>query len=223
MSKVFEIVKTVLGWALVAFAVGMMIFTIISVNTFNQNDRNIFGYKAFIVRTDSMAKTDFDAGDLILVREVDPHTLVEGDIISFISTNPDSYGETVTHKIRRRTVDAEGEPAFVTYGTTTDTDDPTLVSYSFVVGKYNTAIPKLGSFFMFLKEPQGYLMFIFVPFLALILYQGVNTIILFRRYKKEQMEDLEREKARIAAERAQAEQMKRELEALRRQMSGNNN
>lgn len=223
MSKIFEIVKTVLGWMLVAFAVGMMIFTIISVNTFNQNDRNIFGYKAFIVRTDSMSKTDFDAGDLILVREVDPHTLEEGDIISFISTNPDSYGETVTHKIRRRTVDAEGEPAFVTYGTTTDTDDPTLVSYSFVVGKYQTNIPKLGSFFMFLKEPQGYLMFIFVPFLALILYQGVNTIMLFRRYKKEQMEDLEREKARIAAERAQAEQMKRELEALRRQMSGNNN
>jgi len=219
MSRIIEIVKTVLGWALVAFAVGMMIFTIISVNTFNQNDRSIFGYKAFIVRTDSMSKTDFDAGDLILVKEVDPHTLKEGDIISFISTNPESYGETVTHKIRRKTTDAEGSQAFVTYGTTTDTDDPTLVSYSFVVGKYETAIPKLGSFFMFLKEPQGYLMFIFVPFLALILYQGVNTIILFTRYRREQLEDLEREKARIAAERAQAEQMKRELEALRRQMS----
>lgn len=218
MSKVFDVIKTVLGWALVVFAVGIMIFTIISVNTFNQNDRNIFGYKAFVVRTDSMAKTDFDAGDLILVREVDPTTLVEGDIISFISTNPDSYGETVTHKIRRKTVDADGEAAFVTYGTTTDTDDETLVSYSFVVGKYQGKIPKLGSFFMFLKEPQGYIMFIFIPFLALIVYQGINTILLFRRYRREQIEELEREKARIAAEREQAAKMMRELEELRAQM-----
>ena len=31
---------------------------------------------------------------------------------------------------------------------------------------------------------------IFVPFMLLILHQGINTISLFRRYKKEQMAEL---------------------------------
>ena len=35
-------------------------------------DRSLFGYKAFIVLSDSMKATDFDAGDLVLVKEVDP-------------------------------------------------------------------------------------------------------------------------------------------------------
>lgn len=67
-----------------------------------------------------MSKTDFDAGDLVLVKEVkDYSTLKEGDIISYISQNTENYGEVVTHKIRRITTDVSGEPGFITYGTTT--------------------------------------------------------------------------------------------------------
>ena len=81
-------------------AVAMMIFTIISVTTFDRNERSLFGYQMFIVRTDSMKATDFDAGDLIFTKRVDPATLQEGDIIAFRSTNPENFGEVVTHKIR---------------------------------------------------------------------------------------------------------------------------
>ena len=48
----------------------------------DRNDRALFGYKMYIVRSDSMSATDFKAGDLILVRSVDPATLQEGDIIA---------------------------------------------------------------------------------------------------------------------------------------------
>ena len=121
VKKTLSIIKNVFIWLIVILAVCMMIFTIVSVNTFDRNDRSLFGYKAFIVRTDSMSKTDFSAGDLILLKEVDPSTLKEGDIIAYISQNPANYGETVTHKIRRLTTDANGDPGFITYGTTTDT------------------------------------------------------------------------------------------------------
>ena len=96
-----NIVRSVIVWIVVLFAVGMMIFTVISVNTFDQNHRNIFGYKFFVVRTDSMAATDFDAGDIVIIKETDPSTLQVGDIIAFISQDPESYGEAVTHKIRQ--------------------------------------------------------------------------------------------------------------------------
>ena len=119
-----------------------MIFTIVSVSTFNRNDRHLFGYRAYIVLSDSMSKTDFDAGDLVLVKEVAPSTLKEGDIISYISQNTENYGEVVTHKIRELVTDANGERGFITYGTTTDTNDETIVTYPFVLGKYQTHLPQ---------------------------------------------------------------------------------
>ena len=155
MKKVFNIIKTTFVWLVVLLAVSMMIFTVISVTTFNRNDRDLFGSKMYIVRTDSMAATDFKAGALILVKEVDPSTLKEGDIITFMSQNTDSFGETITHKIRRLTRDAEGNAGFITYGTTTNTDDETVVTFPYVLGKYQTHIPHLGTFFNFLKTTPG--------------------------------------------------------------------
>ena len=165
-----------------------------------------------------MSKTDFDAGDLILVKEVDPTTLKEGDIIAYTSQNTDSYGDTITHKIRRLTTDAEGNPGFVTYGTTTDTDDETVVTYPYILGKHTSTIPKIGTFFNFLKTPQGYICCIFVPFMLLILYQGINCIKLFKLYKKEQMQEVENERKKIEEERAESAKMLAELQALKAQL-----
>ena len=222
MKKALNIIKTTMVCLIVALAVFMMVFTIISVTTFNRNDRSIFGYKAYIVNTDSMAATDFNAGDLVFVKRVAPSTLKEGDIITYISQNSESFGESITHKIRRKTVDAEGNPGFITYGTTTNTDDETIVTYPYIMGKYQNHIPKLGTFFNFLKTPQGYIVCIFVPFMLLILYQGINCIRLFRRYKAEQVEEMENEKAKIEAERAENAKMLEELQALKAQLEARN-
>lgn len=218
MKKALSLIKTTIVCLIVALAVFMMIFTVISVTTFNRSDRDLFGYKAYIVNSDSMAKTDFNAGDLIFVKEVSPDTLGEGDIITYISQNSASFGETITHKIRRATLDAKGNPGFVTYGTTTDTDDETIVTYPYILGKYQGHLPYVGTFFNFLKTPQGYIVCIFVPFMLLILYNGVNSIRLFRRYKREQLEDMQAEKAQIEAERAESARMMEELLALKAQL-----
>ena len=220
MKKVWNIVKTTLVWLVVALAVFMMIFTVISVTTFNRNDRNLFGYRAYIVNSDSMSKTDFNAGDLIFVKQVDPSTLVEGDVITYISQDSNSYGENITHKIRRKTVDANGDEGFITYGTTTDIDDAVVVTYPYIMGKYKFRIVGLGTFFNFLKTPQGYIVCIFVPFMLLIVYQGINCIRLFRRYKQEQMEEMQAEKDKIESERAENAKMLAELQALKAQLAG---
>ena len=97
MKKVLNTIKNVFVWVFVIFSLGMMVFTIVSVSTFDRNDRDLLGYKAFIVQSDSMSATDFDAGDLIFVKEVSMSELKEGDIISFISRSTESLGETITH------------------------------------------------------------------------------------------------------------------------------
>ena len=223
MKKAFQIIKTTFVWLIVALAVFMMVFTVISVTTFNRNDRDLFGYKAYIVNTDSMSATDFNAGDLIFVKEVDPTTIQVGDIITFISQNDESFGQTVTHKVRKLTRDPNGNPGFVTYGTTTNTDDATVVTFPYILGKYESHLPYVGTFFQFLKTPQGYIVCIFVPFMLLILYQGINCIKLFRRYKGEQLAEMNAEKARIEEERAQNAKMMEELLALKAQLQMQSN
>lgn len=220
MKKVLKIAKQVIVYAVAALAVCMMVFTIISVTTFNRNDRKLFGYRAYVVLSDSMSKTDFDAGDLVLVKEVDPSILKEGDIITFMSQDTDSFGETITHKIRKVTTDAEGNPGFITYGTTTDTDDETIVTYPYVLGQYKSHIPGLGTFFNFLKTTPGYFVCIFTPFMLIILYEGLKFFNLFRRYKKEQMEEMQAEKDKIEAEKAENAKMLEELRALKAQLEG---
>lgn len=231
MKKVLHIIKTVFVWLVVALAVCMMIFTVVSVNTFDRADRSLFGFKAFIVLSDSMSATDFNAGDLVLAKEVAPSTLKEGDIISYQSTNTENYGEVVTHKIRTLTTDENGEPGFITYGTTTGKDDENIVTYSFVLGNYQTRLPGVGKFFQFLKSTPGYIVCILLPFLLLLLIQGINSILLFRKYKAEQMAEIEaqreQERAELAEERrrleqqqAESQQMMAELLKLKNELSG---
>lgn len=219
--KALKIIRSAVVWLVVALAAGMMIFTIVSVSTFDRADRSLFGYKAFIVLSDSMSKTDFNAGDLVLVREVEPASLKEGDIIAYTSQNTSNYGETVTHKIRRLTTDANGQPGFVTYGTTTDTDDEIVVTYPYVIGKYTGHIPKVGTFFQFLKTTPGYIVCILIPFLLLILLEGIRCIRLFKKYKAEQQAQLQEERDKIEAERAEAQRMMKELLAMKAQMAQN--
>ena len=216
--KILIIVRSIFVWLFVALAVAMMVFTVVSVSTFDRADRSLFGYKAFIVLSDSMSKTDFDAGDLVLIKQVDPSTLKEGDIISYTSQNAASFGETVTHKIRKLTTDAEGEAGFITYGTTTDTDEETAVTNPFVLGKYSFSIPKVGLFFQFLKTTAGYIVCILVPFMILSLIEGVRCIKIFKKYKSEQQAELQAERDKIAEERAETQRMMQELLAIKKEM-----
>ena len=217
--KVLKVLKNVFTWLLVVAAVCMMVFTVVSVTTFDRNDRDLFGYKAFICRSDSMKATDFAAGDLVFVKEVSPATIKEGDIISYRSEDPDTFGETFTHKVRSLITDENGQPCFITYGTTTGVDDELPVKYTQFQGLYKFDIPKLGTFFTFLKTTPGYFICIFLPFMLLILMQGIDTVKLFRKYKNEQMDELAAEREKIEEERRQAAEMMKELQALKEQLA----
>lgn len=220
MSKTMETVKKVFATVVAVFAVAMMIFTVVSVMTFNRNDRNLLGFKAFIVLSDSMKATDFASGDVVIVKNVDPMTLQEGDIISYSSQNPENYGETVTHKIRAKTRDANGDPGFITYGTTTGVDDEIIVTFPYINGKYQFHIPKVGTFFYFLKSTPGYICCILIPFLLMIGMQGLNTIKLFRKYRREQLEEIEAQRASIEQEKQQSAAMMEEILRLKAQLAG---
>ena len=227
-KKILNVALKVITLLLVAFTVFMMIFTIVTVTTVDKNDRSIFGVRFYIVQSDSMSLSEnnqdldvhFNAGDIILVKSVNDKTVFEaGDIIAFMSTNSVSYGETVTHMIREVKKSADGRVlGYVTYGTNTGVDDEALVEPEYVLGSYMSKLPRVGDFFAFVRSTPGYIVCILVPFLLLILYNGVNVIRLFRQYRREQMEAMQSEKDQIAAERAENQRMMQELLALKAQL-----
>lgn len=229
-KKLVNIGAKVITWLLIAFTVFMMIFTIVTVTTVDRNDRSIFGVKFYIVQTDSMSKSEnnkdmdihFNAGDIVLIKDLSDNEKAElkaGEVIAFISTNSVSYMETVTHMIREVKYNDDGKiVGFVTYGTNTGTNDEKVVEPEYILGKYTGKLPGVGNFFAFVKSTPGYIVCILVPFLLLILYNGVNVIRLFRRYKKEQTAVMEAERAEIAEERKKNEDMLRELQALKEQL-----
>lgn len=220
-NKILTIIRKIVTWLLVAFTVFMMIFTIFTVMTVDKTDQNFFGFRFYIVQTDSMSlsenngylKVHFNAGDVIIIKDVEDTTAFRtGDIIAFVSTNSDSYGETITHMIRKVQKDSNGKvEGYVTYGTNTGADDEALVEPGYILGTYSGKIPGAGYLFTFVKSTAGYIVCILVPFLLLILYNAVNVIRLSRRQKREQKEAIQAERDQIEADRTEVYRMMNQL------------
>ena len=153
-----------------------------------------------------LAKHCLEDLDTEFVNNVQP-----GDIIAFTSQDSANFGETVTHKIRSLTTDPDGQPAFITYGTTTDTDDEMPVTYPYVLGKYEKCLSGVGNFFQFLKTTPGYILCIFLPFFLLILMEGINCVRLFKRYKSEEQREIQAQQANLERQREENQRMMQEL------------
>lgn len=212
----WNIVGLIASRALLVLSVLVVIFTVFSTIMFNKDDKELFGVKMYVVLSDSMQKTDFAAGDLIFVKKVDPKTLKEGDIITFVSQSPKSLGETITHKIREKTTTDDGEPGFITYGTTTGKNDDAVVTYEWIKGQYVGRLPWLGWVFSFLKTVPGYIVCILLPFGALIAYQGVNCWKYFKAYRGEKTDEYRVERERLEKEREETQRMLEEMRALKK-------
>ncbi len=145
-----------------------------------KNSREVLGFQLLIVASDSMSQSSssenepifFDAGDLIIIRRVEDATALKaGDVITFFSYNPDSYGKTVTHKIREIRYGHDGNIiGFVTYGINTGVNDTTPVKPENIMGKYLFKIPDVGSLFAFLKTPRGYFISILIPTVLMLMF-----------------------------------------------------
>ena len=228
--RILQVAERILTVLLIGFTVFMMVFTVLSVTTLDQNERSLFGYRFYVVASDSMSRSEsnedeavhFSAGDVIFSKKVrNPRAIAAGEIISFISTNRDSYGKTVTHKVRRVEYASDGTVlGYVTYGTNTGVDDESIVEPEFVLGVYRGKLPTVGRFFAFVRTTPGYIVCILVPFLLLILSNGVSVVRLFMRYKAEQITAMQAERERLYAEREENRRMMAELLALKEELRG---
>ena len=165
-KKIFDITLDILAWLSLLVAVILALAVLFSTFSGTENARSVFGRKMLIVNSDSMSKSEisgdadvfFESGDLIIIKEVkDRADIAVGDVISFVSYNPESNGETVTHKVRDIKTDEDGDLlGYETYGINTGVSDVSIVEPSAVIGEYVGKIPNIGSLFNFFKKPAGF-------------------------------------------------------------------
>ena len=227
MKKLWNIIKQVVFYLVIVVALFAVVFTLMSSRSSSEDkaatdDRKFLGFKAMIVLSDSMKATDFAAGDVIFIKNVDPEKLEEGDIITFIRMTDNAPITTITHKIRRIEYYEDGTlKGFVTYGTTTNSDDDILVEPGYIVGEYKFRIPKGGHIINFMRTPVAFIFFIAGPFLFMIIHEIIKVARVLSAEKKEQQRIAaeEREK-QLEDERLKNEQMLREIEELKRKLAG---
>ncbi len=211
VKKVFQTIQNTVAWMIVVLGICMMMIFLLFIQLIDHADRSLFGYSLFIAHAEFMGKTGFKAGDLVLLKQVDPATLQVGDIISYQSTAQENAGVVVTHRIRERITNADGHFSFITYEATTDINNASVVPCNLVLGKYHTKLPGRGKWFLFLKNIWGFLACIDLFFLLLILD-------LFVRWKGKRFAKMEaaweKEQAKMAEERRRLEAERRESQII---------
>ncbi len=150
-----------------------------------------FGYQIFRVLTSSMQPA-IDESTCIITKEVPQEELEVGDIITFISEDPDIYGFYNTHRIYE-IIEEDGKIQYVTKGDANPIPDENLVSYSNIAGEMVCEMPGgriIGQIFIALSDSKVYFLVVMLP-LVLVLLSYFWQIIGFitHRYDEEDEED----------------------------------
>lgn len=161
----------------------LFISLVILINSYtNPNEiPSFFGWKPFIVLSGSM-ETEIYAGDIAVVKEVEPESLKVNDIIAYKEDDV-----VITHRIVE-IIEEDGQIKYLTKGDNNTDNDSGYVLPKNVEGLYQFKVSRLGNFAMFLQTPIGLVVCLSVPILMLIALQ------LFESKKdKKLIEDKEKE------------------------------
>ena len=126
---------------------------------------------SYVVMSGSMSPT-IGAGDGVFVRDADPGSIEEGDVITFRSgTDPDSV--LTTHRVV--SVDRSGgQPAFRTKGDANEDPDPRPIRADDVVGRVWFHLPYVGHLVLFAQSRLGVVSLVVVPSVLLVVTEAYS-------------------------------------------------
>ncbi len=161
-----------------------LILTIIVVLAMALVGIKLFGIQMFNVLSGSMEPA-YPVGSLIFVKDVEPDTLTEGDVITFHLTG----GTPATHRIVEVIPD-ETDAEIIWYRTKGDANedvDAALTSSEELIGQAIAVVPRLGEFADRIQNPPGkYAVWAFGG--AALLFVFVTDSVLSEDKKKKRQE-----------------------------------
>ena len=195
LKKIWNVTSTALVVLMVFCAVFLM-------------GARLFGYHCYNVISPSMEPV-YGVGDLLYVKAVDPYTIQEGDVITFIVNEDLVIG---THRVVR--VDAEKQH-FYTKGDANEIEDQSPIHFNNVIGVPQFSVPKLGYVSDFVQNPPG--MYITVA-VGIILILAVFLPDMIGKKKEEETEEAAAVQTEIDTVAEENEKLKAELAQLRAEM-----
>lgn len=171
-KKVIEVIAIILVYNIIL---------IIASSANKMNFINIFGYKSYIIKTNSMEPT-ININDVIITKKVERDEIKTGDVITFMQN-----GEVITHRITQ--IDTNGE--YTTKGDNNNIEDTFKIAYENIEGKHILTIPQLGKIVQVLDNKMVFLIITLIVLIFMLITIQNQEKRENRREKKE-IEDRKR-------------------------------
>lgn len=150
---------------------------------------NIFGYKSYIIKTNSMEPT-INVSDVVVSKKAKEKDIKTGDVITFLKD-----GEVITHRITKISTE-EGRIQYTTKGDNNNIEDTFKITYDNIEGKHILTIPYLGKIMQILDNK----MLVLIITLIVLIY-------LFIRIQNQEKKEYRREKKKIDAKNREKEKI----------------
>ena len=141
----------------------------------------IFG--SYVIVSPSMIPT-IKVNDAIIVKRDNNDKYIVGDIISFYSTEYDSRGMVITHRIINKDKKSNNTSLYTTKGDNNSIADKNSVNTDNVYGKVLFILPKIGFIKNFLSKPINIILCILIPSSFIIVVDLGHISILFKKNTK---------------------------------------
>jgi signal peptidase I len=156
------VVRKILKWlshlvmGIVVLVIIISVYSIIQTKLHPGQVPSVLGYKSLSVLSGSMRPV-FDPGDMIIIQEVKPESVVVGDILTF------KVGSAiVTHRAVKVT-NENGKIVFETKGDANNTNDGSLAQADQLIGRYVFRILYGGYIGVFARSRTGFILMILLP------------------------------------------------------------
>ncbi|MFA6801060.1 MAG: signal peptidase I [Acholeplasmataceae bacterium] len=218
IKKALKIVLNVLFYAVILF---LLVFSIANMKLKSEdNIANVFNKGMLAVQSDSMygnLDDSFQKGDMIFVTMLDSEsreTLEIGDVVTYFDL---SIHEFNTHRIVEINTDegylvTQADYNYVSDNNNTSPDQP--VNIEDVLAIYHgSKLAGYGTALDYLQTSTGFALFIILPVILLLAFEGVilaRSIMSINREKLEEKYALEKENTKATLE-AEKEKMRAEI------------
>ncbi len=160
-NKILKIIGNIIYTIIFIIVLFILIIAILQRTT--NNEITLFGYRIFVVATGSMAP-EYNVGDVLVSKEVDPATIQVGDDIVYEGKEGSFKDKIVTHQVIM--IEKENENYRIqTKGIANTKADPEITQNE-VIGK---VIYKMGLLSLLQRAMSNNYVFYFVVFVPIVL------------------------------------------------------
>ena len=167
IKRVLKVIKTVVMIFFIAC------FAIILIQRIRGHVPTLFNRSIFVVVTDSMSP-QYNPGDVIVVKVVDPSEINNGDVITYYGQEGELADKIITHKVVKDPYEEDGVWHFQTQGIKQGAVLDPEITEEEVIGVVRFKLVVVSFLYKVLTNIYGFMFIVAVPMLLFLVLQVMN-------------------------------------------------